>query len=77
MNNLDGKEKILQSIKTIDTQLEENKKIVDTYQGCTVDDVGEEMWNKLLRLCDHSVKLMVIRARIVKYLQNEYGITLM
>lgn len=77
MYKFNGKEKILQTIERLDKCLEENKVIIDACQGLTREDLDDEIFDKCLVLADNSVKLMIVRKRLVRYLQETYGITLM
>lgn len=77
MYKFNGKEEILQTIERLDKCLEENKVIIDACQGLTREDLGNEIFDKCLVFADNSVKLIIVRKRLVRYLQETYGITLM
>lgn len=62
----------MQIITEIDTQLEKNNVILSVYRNCTVDDVGEELYDKILTLYNYSVQLMVNRKEFMNMLEKNY-----
>lgn len=72
MSILDSREQLMQIITEIDTQLEKNNVILSVYRNCTVDDVGEELYDKILTLYNYSVQLMVNRKEFMNMLEKNY-----
>ena len=72
MSILDSREQLIQIIAEIDTQLEKNNVILSVYRNCTVDDVGEELYDKILTLYNYSVQLMLNRNEFMNMLEKNY-----
>lgn len=72
MSILDSKEQLIQIITEIDTQLEKNNVILNVYRNCTEDDIGEELYDKILTLYNYSVQLMVNRKEFMNMLEKNY-----
>lgn len=72
MNMLDSREQLMQIIAEIDTQLEKNNVILSVYRNCTVDDIGEELYDKILTLYNYSVQLMINRNEFMNMLEKNY-----
>ena len=71
------KDEIIEQIAKIDTQLSENKKTVDKYVGKTRDELGDDLFDALMKLADMTIALMVQRNLFARELVNTYGIFVM
>ena len=72
MSLLDSREQLMQIIAEIDTQLEKNNVILNVYRNCTIDDVGEELYDKILTLYNYSVQLTINRKEFMNMLEKNY-----
>lgn len=73
-NVLSGKDKILKTIGDLDDLLMRYKKAYAAIEGIEIpEDEAEEFHNIIQKI----KYLMILRNRLAKYLQNEYGIFVM
>lgn len=73
-NVLSGKDEILKTIGDLDDLLMRYKKAYAAIEGIEIpEDEAEEFYN-IIRKIEY---LMILRNRLAKYLQNEYGIFVM
>lgn len=71
------KEGYIEKITLIDQQLQLNKERIDQYAGLSRLELGDDEFEKAIKLCNLSVLLMISRTRLCRELEELYGISIL
>lgn len=69
-----SKYELFESIDEINEQLAKNKEVIEEYAGKTEEEVGTDLFNAIMRLCELTELLILKRIELNEQLAKEHGI---
>lgn len=69
-----SKYELFESIDEINEQLAKNKGVIDEYAGKTEEEIGSDLFNAVMRLCELTELLIIKRMELNEQLSKDHGI---